>query len=56
MDDYAKAIAYFTERIRIDPEEAAVYINRGNVYDKMGEYDKVEADFAKAKDLGYSPE
>ena len=61
--DYAKnfggykAIADFTEAIRIKPDFAEAYHNRGIAYRKTGVrgWDKAEADFAKAKELGYKP-
>jgi tetratricopeptide (TPR) repeat protein len=51
-----KAIADFTERIRIIPGGAGTYNNRGLSYQELGDADKAAADFAKAKELGYQPE
>ena len=37
------------------PGEAAAYYNRGLSYQELGNMDKADADFAKAKELGYEP-
>ena len=50
-----KAIADYTEAIRINPDHAKAYNNRGAAYEYKGEYDKAMADYAKAKELGYKP-
>ena len=46
--DYDKAIADFTEAIRLDPKYAQAYYHRGVVYGKKGDYDKAIADFTEA--------
>jgi tetratricopeptide (TPR) repeat protein len=38
----------------LNPNYAYAYYNRGIVYREQGKYDKAEADFAKAKQLGYT--
>ena len=48
-----KAIADYTETIRLDPELAVAYRGRGVAYEKKGDKAKAEADFAQAKKLGY---
>ena len=53
---YDQAIADYTETIRIKPEDAKVYYNRGRTYALNGEQAKAEADFAKARELGFPPE
>jgi Flp pilus assembly protein TadD len=50
------AITDFTESIRLNPKDAKAYYNRGVIYGKKGEPDKAEADYAKAKELGYEPQ
>lgn len=55
-DELDKAIADFTEAIRLSPEYAKAYYNRGVAYERKAEQPKAEADFAKAKELGYEPE
>ena len=45
--DSEKAIADFSDAIRIDPYHAAVYELRGCVYGGLGEYDKAIADFTE---------
>ena len=45
--DYDKAIADFTEAIRLDPKDAKAYCNRGVAYGKKREYDKAVADFTR---------
>ena len=52
--DYAKAISDYNTAIRIDPNDATSYYNRGLAYRQQGENDKAQADFAKAKQLGYT--
>ena len=47
----AEALTAFTEAIRLDPENAAAYRARGELYEKLGEKAKSQADFAKAKEL-----
>ena len=51
--DYDKAVADYTEAIRLDPRDADAYYNRGVVYKYKGETAEAEADFAVAKKLGY---
>ena len=53
--DFDKAIADFTEAIRLDPKDAQSYQNRGVAYGKKGEKAKAEEDFAQAKKLGDKP-
>ena len=50
-----KAIAGYTEAIRLDPNYAQAYNDRGLSYEEIGEKAKAAADFAKAKQLGYEP-
>ena len=54
--EHDNAIANFTEAIRLNPKDAKAYQGRGAVYHNKGEQAKAEADFAKAKELGYKPE
>ena len=49
-----KAIADFTEVIRLDPKNAKAYWNRGVAYSETGERAKADEDFARAKKLGYT--
>ena len=49
--DYAKAIADYTEAIKIDPKWPGDYIMRGNAYDDDMQYDKAIADYKKALEL-----
>jgi Flp pilus assembly protein TadD len=51
--DHGKAIADYTEAIRLYPKSAKPYHARGLVYKRIGETAKAEADFAQAKKLGY---
>ena len=48
-----KSVIAYTEAIRLDPNYALAYYNRGVAYQNIGEKDKADADFAKAKELGY---
>jgi tetratricopeptide (TPR) repeat protein len=47
----AEAIAALSEAIRLDPRSAAAHQARGQIYQKLGEQAKAEADFTKAKKL-----
>jgi tetratricopeptide (TPR) repeat protein len=49
--DYDKAIADYTQAIRIDPQFATAYSNRGSAYGMNGDYDKAIADYNKAMEL-----
>jgi tetratricopeptide (TPR) repeat protein len=55
LSDYNDAILDFTEAIRIDPDYADAYFNRGVAHRKLGLDMKAAADFAKAKELGVDP-
>ena len=45
---YDKAIADYNEAIRLDPQYAAAYNNRGNAWVDKNEYEKAIADFSEA--------
>jgi len=47
------AIQDYTEAIRLDPEYAKAYNNRGLTYQSLGQVEEAERDFAKAKELRY---
>jgi len=53
--EYDRAIADFTEAIRLDPKCGSAYRGRGNAYKEKGDSDKARADFDQAKRLGYNP-
>ena len=46
--DYDKAIADYTEAIRLDPKFATAYYGRGVAYGEKGDYDKAIADYTEA--------
>ena len=46
--DYDSAIADYTQAIRLNPNDADAYYNRGNVYVKKGDFVKARADFEAA--------
>jgi len=50
--EHDKAISDFTEAIRLNPNYAKTYYNRGVSYDEKGEQEKADADFGKAQELG----
>ena len=52
---YDRAIADYTEAIRINPNDATAYNNRGVAYEKKGDKTKAEKDFARVKQLGSEP-
>jgi tetratricopeptide (TPR) repeat protein len=49
--DYDRAIADFSEAIRIDPATSAAFIERGNVYGVKHDFDRASADFTEAMRL-----
>jgi tetratricopeptide (TPR) repeat protein len=49
--EYDKSIADYDKVIKIKPDFAAAYNNRGNVYSDKGEYDKAIADYDKAIEI-----
>ena len=51
--EYDRAIQDFTEVIRLNPNDAAVYYLRGIAYMLKSEYDRARSDFNKALALGY---
>ena len=46
--EHDKAIADYTEAIRLDPKDAEAYCNRGLAYGNKGDYDKAIADYTEA--------
>jgi tetratricopeptide (TPR) repeat protein len=52
--DYDQAISDFDTAISQAPENAGYYYNRGVAYRKMGKNTEAQADFDKAKQLGYT--
>jgi|GEM_PF-662832 len=49
--DYDRAIAHYTEAIRLDPRNALAYKGRGDAYSKKGGDQKAAADYAEARRL-----
>ncbi len=52
---YERAIQDFGEAIRLDPQNAGAYHNRGVAYGRIGKSIEEERDFAKATEIGYGP-
>jgi tetratricopeptide (TPR) repeat protein len=52
LGQYERAIQSYNEAIRLDPEYATTYYNRGNAFKALGNSIKAEQDLAKAKELG----
>ena len=50
--EYDRAIADYTEAIRLDRGSALSYSNRGSAYEEKGELDKALADFREAQNNG----
>jgi tetratricopeptide (TPR) repeat protein len=46
--DYDRAIADYTEAIRLDPKYVLAYINRGSAYKAKGDYDDAIGDYTEA--------
>jgi Flp pilus assembly protein TadD len=55
MKSYDFAIADYNRVIQMYPNNATVHHKRGLAYQQKGDNSKAEADFAKAKELGYNP-
>jgi tetratricopeptide (TPR) repeat protein len=55
LKDWATAIACCNEAIRIKPDYAKAYYNRGVAHRKLGLDVKADADYAMADELGYEP-
>jgi tetratricopeptide (TPR) repeat protein len=52
--DYAKAISDYTEVIRLNPNSALAYNSRARAFEAQGKHVEAQADFDKAKELGYT--
>jgi len=48
---YSEAVTEFSEAIRLYPDGAGVYCNRGTAYGQLGRYSEAIADFEKALQL-----
>src|SRR5260221_14230859 len=46
--DHDHAIADYTQAIRLDPNYASAYMERGIVYKRLKEYDRAVQDFSEA--------
>jgi Flp pilus assembly protein TadD len=51
LGDYRRALSYFTESIRLQPDWAEHYENRANAYDNLGKSSEAAQDRKKAKEL-----
>ncbi len=51
QDQFEKAIADFTEAIKLEPEDTSVWSHRADAYSENKEPDKAIADFTKAIDI-----
>lgn len=49
--DLDRAVADYTEALRIDPNHLTAYLYRARAYEEMGEDAKAEADLARARQL-----
>ena len=50
---YEKAIQEYNEAIEFNPNDYESYYNRGKCYQALGDAEKAQADFEKAKELHY---
>ena len=46
--DYEKAIEQFDEAVRLDPQDAKAYGNRGSAYSALGKYQQAIQDYDEA--------
>jgi len=53
LQNYTQAIEDYTQAINLKPNYKVAYKLRGDAYKALGENEKAEADFAKARELGY---
>jgi tetratricopeptide (TPR) repeat protein len=51
LKQYDKAIADYTEAVRLKPDYAGAYDNRAFAYEKLGQIEKAKEDRAKAEQL-----
>jgi tetratricopeptide (TPR) repeat protein len=51
MNQYDEAIADYNEAIRLRPQYAKTYFNRGSAYRKKGQNEQAIADYQKALEL-----
>ena len=51
---YNKAVLYYDKAIQLNPKDAVAYASRGACYQELGDNARAQADFAKAKELGYN--
>src|SRR5262252_7929501 len=49
--DFDRAIADYSEAIRLDPKHAAAHYNRGKLYQDKGDLDRATADYKEAMRL-----
>ena len=52
LDQPERAIEDYSQAIRLDPQYAKAYYNRGIAYGNLGQQEIANRDFAKAKELG----
>jgi tetratricopeptide (TPR) repeat protein/tRNA A-37 threonylcarbamoyl transferase component Bud32 len=45
------AAAFYTKLLEVNPRDSQAYLERGQVYELLGEYDKVRPDYEKASQL-----
>jgi Flp pilus assembly protein TadD len=51
-NDHGRAIADYTQAIKLDPKDANAYFGRGLAYDSLGDYKSATKDARKACELG----
>ena len=52
--NYNQAISDYDSAIQINPNFAEAYYNRGNSYKAIGDNARAQADFKRAKELGFN--
>lgn len=52
MEEYDQAISALSKAIDIKKDYAIAYLNRGVIYQKLGEKEKATADYQRTIDLG----
>lgn len=56
IGEYDKALEHINDLIKLKPGFAGLYINRGRIYLRMGDYDSARKDFAMVRKIAYSGE
>jgi Flp pilus assembly protein TadD len=51
---YQRALAAYEQAIRLDPDDAGAYYNKGIILEKLGEKREAKRAYERARQLGYN--